>query len=260
MPIPQWIWWIIGIAWLQGSFGYTPGSISGKYASDSIDSSFCYSAWMRNTMVNNYYGSEAAVRSSVVPSAMVDPDGVLYTISLYGMERGNYGAKFLICKYTASGSSVSLTKSVYFYPWTKCGTTINMQSTPNFEGYSGDADYFKYRIHNCFQPSISQQVGTTSSYIAIWFFIPPLRYANASSSKEGILYVDFNKDSLSVSATRLYDDNNIAYLIRVAPFRKYDDSYTFDNELGNYQGWQYGSKVHLDFLVTETDATRRTQN
>ena len=258
-PINRWIGLISIIFSLQGSFGYIPGSISGKYASDTIDTGFCYDAWMRNTMVNNYYGSEAAVRSSVVPSAMVDPDGVLYTITLYGMETGNYGAKFLIGKYTANGSSVSRTASTYFYPWSKI-TTINMQSTP-YLGY-GDYDpgYFNHRIHNCFQPSISQQV-TSSGYIAIWFFIPPLRYAYASEDAEGIYYADFSKSSLSVADTRLYYDNHAAYYIHCAPFRRYNDSYTFDNELGNYQGWQYGSKVHLDFLATkEADTSRILRN
>ena len=259
MQIPRWIWVMLGITYIQNGWGYSPGSISGKYTSSSIDSGFCYSNWMSNTMVNNYYGSEAAVRSSVVPSAMVDSNGVLYTITLYGMGTGNYGPNFLIKKYTANGSSVSMTASTNFYPWIKC-STIDMKSTPYLGGCDPDPEYFKHRIHNCFQPSISKQVGTTSSYIAIWFYIPPLRYAHASADNEGIYYADFSKDSLSFSEGCLYYNDENAYWTKVASFRRCNDNCTFDNELGNYQGWQYGAKVHLDFLATATESTRKQRN
>ena len=252
------VWVLFVMVCLQESFGYTPGSISGKYASSSIDSGFCYSNWMSNTMVSNY-GSVAAVRSSVVPSAMVDSNGDLYTITLNDMVTGNYGPKFLICKYTANGSSISQSAFAHFYPWSKI-TTINMQGTPYLSGSSSDPGYFKRRIHNAFQPSISQQV-TSSGYIAIWFYVPPLRYAYASTSgiAEGIYYADFKKDNLAFSEGRLYSEAN-AYFINIAPFRRYNDSFTFDNEFGNYQGWQYESKVHLDFLATSTENTRDCRN
>lgn len=111
-----------------------------------------------------------------------------------------------------------------------------------------------------YQPSISQQV-SSSGYIAIWFYIPPLRYAYGSIDTEGIYYADFNKGSLSFSEGGLYaGSESDIYKIKRAPFRKYEDRYNFDNEQGNYQGWQYGSKVHLDFLVTESDSSRSTKN
>lgn len=144
MLILRWIWLIIGITYLQDSFGYTPTSISGKYASATIDAGFCYSGWMTNTMVSNYYGNEAAVRSSVVPSAMVDPDGNLYTITLWEMDSGNRGPVFRISKHVGNESSVSRELVTYFYPWSKI-TIINMQSTP-YLGVSGDSECFNNRI------------------------------------------------------------------------------------------------------------------
>ena len=42
MPIPRWIGLALGITCLQSSFGYTPGSISGKYASDTIDTGLVF--------------------------------------------------------------------------------------------------------------------------------------------------------------------------------------------------------------------------
>ena len=69
---------------------------------------------------------------------MVDVDGVLYTIDLYGMD-STKGAKFVLKKYTSNstGSSIS-SSSTYYYPWTKCGDTVNAGSTPNLHAYGYD--------------------------------------------------------------------------------------------------------------------------
>ncbi len=252
---------IIGFFNLQFGFAYEPGSISGKYQSECIDHGFCYSNWMKTTMKENY-GSEDIVRQSICPSAMVDSDGILYTIDLYGMSSGNYGADFLLCKYSADEAKVSLLKSVHFYPWVNCGTSINLKDEPYlgiWGFYITDRSYCADRIHNSFQPNISQQIGTSSGYIAIWFYIPPLRYAYASTSNEGILYADFFKSDLSLSTKKIYSEKN-PYCINRAPFLRYKNTYPYTPQFGNYSGWQYGSKVHLDFLATATETDHKCIN
>lgn len=65
----------------QDSFGYIPGSISGKYQSDYVDSSIWDSWWLATTMTDNW--GETVVRQSFAPSAMVDPSGTLFTLNFH---------------------------------------------------------------------------------------------------------------------------------------------------------------------------------
>ena len=115
---------------------YEPESLmngsSKKYTTGTIDSGdFCYTYWMDTTMTSNY-GSAAAVRESFAPSAMVDDNGNLYAISLWGFgnTNGSNGPSFAIKKYVNGSFSNIIT----FYPWTKIpGVTPKCQNTPTFD-------------------------------------------------------------------------------------------------------------------------------
>lgn len=186
---------------------------------------------------------------------MVDVDGVLYTIDLYGM--GSQGANFYIRKYTSStdGSSISSISKNY-YPWTKCGNTVNAGSTPNLHAYGYDDESegeFKNKFHNCLQPCIAQELSPTKSEkLSVFFRTPPGRYYGLPDeiSNEGILYQDFNKSNLQETSNVLYWSSSAnVYWYGWSRWRRFDDSYQYAMEKGNYKAWKYGDKIHLDFIA-----------
>lgn len=195
----------------QSVVAYVPASLmdgnTKKYKTGTIDSGFYYNYWM-STMESNY-GSKAAVRESFAPSAMVDVNGDLYAITLYGFS-GSNGPYFEISKYSDGSLSESISD---FYPWTKIpGVTPNCQSTPNLSANSYDPTYFKNCIHNAFMPCLAQEIGDgTSDYLYGFVYIPPTRYMNATGiesfsgaengSTEGMLFFKVKKDDLSKLTT-----------------------------------------------------------
>lgn len=234
---------IVGIVFcLQESFGYVPGGITGKYKSGLIDNVFFYEKWLSNTLCGYYGNDENVVRESLVPSAMVDLDGVLYTVDLYGM--GSQGPNFIIKKYTSNsdGSSIS-SSSMHYYPW----DTSNVGNTPYLDGYADDPDYFKDFFHNCLQPCIAQEMDTKRNFFAIFFRIPPPRYFGGSLA-EGILYQDFSKEFTLSEIGKYHTDSESVYWFLRCRHRKQDPSYLYAMERGNYKAWRCGNCVHLDFL------------
>jgi len=203
---------------------------------------------------------------------MVDVDGTLYTIDLYGMD-STKGAKFILKKYTSNstGSSIS-SSSTYYYPWTKCGDTVNAGSTPNLHAYGYDdesAGEFKNKFHNCLQPCIAQELSPTKSEkLSVFFRTPPGRYYGLPNeiSNEGILYQDFNKSNLQeVSHVLYWTTDRSVYWYGCGRWRRPNDSWQYAMEKGNYKAWKYGDKIHFDFIAAadpndQTSANFRVYN
>ena len=208
--LSRWISLMGVIFSLQDVFGYTPGSISGKYQFIEIGSGFYYNYWMPKMKTN--WGSEAAVRESFAPSAMVDWDGDLYTIHVSGFDSS--GIK-LCLKKNQNGST---TKTKEFYPWLYIpNTTVSGKVTTDPKlTESTDPDSFKNSIHNAFMPTLVQETDEASGYLRMFLAIPPTRYMNAtctdankdpSSSIEGMMSLRFFKDLESNPLTAFYYHN-----------------------------------------------------
>ena len=208
--LSRWISLMGVIFSLQDVFGYTPGSISGKYQFIEIGSGFYYNDWMPKMKTN--WGSEAAVRESFAPSAMVDWDGDLYTIHVSGFDSS--GIK-LCLKKNQNGST---TKTKEFYPWLYIpNTTVSGKVTTDPKlTESTDPDSFKNSIHNAFMPTLVQETDEASGYLRMFLAIPPTRYMNAtctdankdpSSSIEGMMSLRFVKDLESNPLTAFYYHN-----------------------------------------------------
>ena len=243
-----------------------PGSIAGKYQSGYIESYIWDSWWLATTMKENW--GEKVVRQSLVPSAMVDADGTLFTLHFHN-SGSSYGIYFYLSKFTENNYSVSKSyKSVY--PWTYFDTdlrsivpsdtpiTLNMGSRPDLTKDGNDPYYFKNYIHNAYQPCIAQDVGETASErLCLFFQIPNLRIAASRGDFDGILLLTHNKSTLeydNVAAGRYsgYARQNMFSYNHQRP-RRMGDSYDYNIELGNYTAWHYGEKVHLNWVAAETD-------
>lgn len=201
------------------------------YASDSIDWSFYYSYWIP-TMLSNY-GSAALVRESIVPSAMVDSKGDLFTISFYMFD--SQGPRFRIAKYEAS--SYIKYDILWFSPWKEIYPLNNIKSEPYLDGFGDDKNHFKNYIHNAFQPCVAQDVSDNRDLIAIAYYIPPGRYSY-SDDREGIRYEVRRKSDLSITFSSFYQGeqkNNQFSFHHLRP-RRYSDSYGYNAEFGNLQG------------------------
>ena len=175
---------------------------------------------------------------------MVDVDGTLYTIDLYGMD-STKGANFYIRKYTSNstGSSIS-SSSTHYYPW----NASNAGSTPILS--NDDPSYFKFFFHNCLQPCIVQELSSTKSdYLGVYFRIPPERYFNGGRA-EGIWYQEFYKDDFSTREAVSYVNYSAdhPFWFNRCRYRELNDTWSYEMEKGNYRAWKYDDKVHLDFM------------
>ena len=247
---------LVGIqfAGLQSGLGeYTPSSL--KYNTLTIGNINCV-YWLK-TMVSNY-GSEALVRQSVVPSAMLDSNGFFYTLKQMNFTEA--GIMFCICKFDPQGKYIS-NKNLYFSPWYMVNSSINCQTTPNLSVLPDvDPTHFKNYIHNAFQACIAQEVGNYSNFLYVFCYVPPTRYMNPSNEKddEGILMLKIKKSDLSIVSQTFHQghdkDNHYSYHHQRP--RRDSDSYAFGAECGNYQAWvdtENGTDhVHLNWIVLET--------
>ena len=142
---------------------YKPGSLlddSGNpvYEFGTLDSGdFCYSYWMSTYLTSLLRSSKDLVRQSVVPSAMVDANGDLFAMSLYGLS-GPSGAKYRLARYRANERMVSCVESIFIYPWASIGTSINVTENPSNIGSSSEKRWLKCFLCNAFQPYIAQDV------------------------------------------------------------------------------------------------------
>ena len=144
---------------------YEPGSIKDKYAWYTIDvGDFCYDYWM-DTYFKSLWKSEALVKQSVVPSAMVDANGDLFTMSLCSLSSSS-GALFNLQKFFGSGKAIVQKQSTHIYPWTLIGTNINVSAWPN--NLDGDRrKWFDRYTSNAFQTCIAQDVSETSNALSM---------------------------------------------------------------------------------------------
>ncbi len=240
---------VFNLLFTQVVTAYTPLSISGKYKIGTIDTSFYYNYWMP-TMTTNY-GSAAAVRESFAPSAMVDSNGHLYAITLYGFDSS--GPKFEIGKYVDGSCKLYFTG---FYPWEKLG--VKPKSTPYYV-LSVDKSYFKDYIHNVFMPCLAQEVDDKSSdYLYGFVCIPPTRYmtGNSDNSTEGMLFFKISKSNLSDKKNEniitTYTNGQICFRFDALPFYIIDEAYKLQPQYGNFKAYYYNDKVYLWHLANDT--------
>ena len=188
------------------------------YKIEKIDYAFYYPIWMPT--IKEMYGSELAVRESFAPSAMVDTNGDLYTITLFTFQTKE-GPVFKISKYCNGSYSTSIST---FYPWEKIpGITPQCLSEPSFD-HSNFSDIpvtideekkmFKDYIHNAFMPCLAQEIDGGSDYIYGFVYVPPTRLMNVQvdtkqysgaeyGSTEGMLFFKIKKNGL-VNLTTTY--------------------------------------------------------
>lgn len=229
-------------------WSYVPKSIEGKYNFALIDSFYCYSLWLKTTMLSNY-GSEQNVLEAFVPSAMVDTNGVLFTVTLFSVTLE--GAVLRIGKYEPRDASIK-TSSVFFSPWIFAGVTLHMRETPNLNVYAtDDPRIFKNQIYNAFCPCLAQEV-SSSNYLCLFAYCPPTRYMNASSDVEGFMYFDLEKTSLKMTDSGFYkkSENTIYWLNRLRWCRD-SDAYKFYPQVGSYQAWHASQYVNMSFISLE---------
>ena len=205
---------LLAILISQSVVAYVPASLmdgsTQKYKTGTInDSGFYYNYWMP-TMASNY-GSEAAVRESFAPSAMVDTNGNLYAISLQDFN-GSNGPSFAIKKYVDGVWS----KDEIFYPWTKIpGVTPQCSEVPKFDNgiteivsVESEKRMFKGYIHNAFMPCLAQEIDGGSEWLYGFVYIPTTRLMNIKvttddyeyaeeGGTEGMLFFKIKKDGLS---------------------------------------------------------------
>ncbi len=228
-------------------WSYVPKSIEGKYKFGRIDSFSCYSYWLNTTMKSNY-DSEQNVLEAFAPSAMVDTNGVLFAVTLHGVN--TRGANFRIGKYEPNDTSIK-TSSMNFYPWEFAGVTLGMKETPNLNSYDTDAKTFKNQIYNAFCPCLAQEIGS-SNYLCLFVYCPPTRFMNASSDVEGLMYFDLEKTSLKISRSEFYKgtENEISRSHRLRSCRD-NDTYKFYPQVGSYQAWHADEPVNVSFIALD---------
>ena len=125
------------------------------YQFGTIDSGdFCYPYWMSNYLTSLWKSADL-VRQSVVPSAMVDGRGDLFTMSLWGMNTS--GAQYNLQCFKANGKTISST-GVLIYPWTQIESSINVTKNPSGLNKSDCISWFNRYVFNAFQPCIAQDV------------------------------------------------------------------------------------------------------
>ena len=238
-------------------WGYVPKSLEGKYRFSPIDRDFCYSYWL-NTYLKKYYGSEQLLRESFAPTAMVDKAGRLFTMTLYGFNSN--GPHFKISRYTpqSDGSILSLDK-IDFYPWTYVRSSPNVSTTPFVGVHDDEYLFFQDCIYNVFSPCIAQEPGDIeTSYICTFFYIPPPRFYISDVSweqrknltdKEGIMYFDFNKETLKVddSERNRREVDEIYRFDRQRP-RRDKSSYKLYPQVSSYSAWHISEDVHLIWI------------
>lgn len=256
--------WFLNLLIAQNVMAYTPESISGKYKEGIINSGgFYYPYWMPT--MKDFYGNDnvSAVRESFAPSAMVDSNGDLYTISLLGFSSSN-GPCFAIHKYVNGTFSKEITT---FHPWTKIpGVTPDCKKEPAFN-HSGFSDisvtedtektYFKDYIHNAFLPCLAQEVDGGSNYLYGFIYIPTTRlmgiqvkktqYSGAENGgTEGVLFFKILKNNLSGMETNYIPQTTCrAFQYNYLRLYAVNWSYKLQPQFGNFTAYYYGNKLYL---------------
>lgn len=227
---------------------YTPSYIS-NYKSGTIAEGFYYPGWM-DTMKSNM-GSEALVRQSFAPSAMVDAKDDLYCIFVNGFDTTK-GVEFRLTRCSINSNNNITWTNKKFYPWYETtGFSISSAGSAPYTGsYYGDAGFFQRYGHNGFMPCVLQEPVDYDSKICIYVPFLTGKFFKIGSI-EGMMYFDFNKDSIdSISNNVFYNANNyeVRRLHDLRP-RYTSTSYKYNVEQGNYTGWHEGGYVHVNFIA-----------
>ena len=244
---------------------YEHSSLAGKYQTGIIDFNFYYKhddaggGWMPK--LADYYGGRnngdaiLGLRRSIVPSAMVDWNGDLYTISLY--EFKSYGPGFQVNKFHCSNGMIEKDGHVYHPFWDAFDDkdpAIGYE--PYFGGNTYDACFFKNGFHNVLNPCIVQEVETPSAassiYIRIFHLIPAVRligsHYTSRSDFEGGFWMKFAKNNLSNRVN--WRTDNRGRLNWTAPVINYGRSNvkSFANHPGHYQGFHLESSPYRSWI------------
>ena len=219
---------------------YEPEQLKGKYQFGTIESNLCSENWYWIRELKNssqYNGDINSVRRSLVPSAMVDKDGDMFTV--YPSYIGQRGLQLALGHYKSGKHAGTL----LFYPWNRIGTTVsNNQSTPQYKN-EVDKNLFSRAIHNILQPCLIQEVDYSNGYLYCCIYVPPTHYANATSDVYGLATYAFSKKPFSIQQTSFVttDELKIDYQAYREPYCK---SYLLPPQKGNFQGFftPYGNQ------------------
>lgn len=246
---------------------YTPESISGKYKEGIINSGgFYYPYWM--STMQDFYGSDSAVRESFAPSAMVDSNGNLYTISLCEFNSSD-GPCFEVRKYYNVSTDIPNIKSdsFTFYPWTEIDPDVKPQCTEkpafNHSSFSGisvtedtEKTYFKDYIHNAFLPCLAQEVDGGPDCLYGFIYIPTTRLMNIQVDKsqyekaenggtEGVLFFEISKDLSGMETDYIPQTTCRAFQYNYLRLYAVNWNYKLQPQFGNFTAYYYGDKLYL---------------
>lgn len=191
-------------------------SISAIYLQQGTNAKGYYAYWIGVLYYNKYGSSIQTTRESIYPSAMVDADGILYTLDLWSFNNAVQGACFRLGKYMPGVTSVSQS-SIYLYPWYEYAKSTTTFCCGCMPGYADDEDYQKFlRMgHNYFSPTIAQEVlsdGTKSDYLYIFGLFPPARWCKSNKSgweMEGLGSLKIRKSNFNVEKTSVILRNDV---------------------------------------------------
>ena len=200
---------------------------------------FCYPYWMANYLKSSLGNSADLVRQSVVPSAMVDGRGDLFTMSLWGLDTSS-GAQYMLQRFTASGNTISF-NSTSIFPWTLVGVSINVTQTPSNLDNTNYVTWLKRYGFNAFHACIAQDVSDNGEVISMVWYIPATRHMNADNM-EGIFYQVRSKANLATIKDKAiyYPARKSRNVLNQYAFHhlrscNYDATrYAFDVETGNF--------------------------
>ena len=212
------------------------------------------------------------LRRGITPSAMVDSEGNLYTLSLVGF--GQYGPKFQLAKYCYSENNKTINSTTAtFEPW-RTVYNIELPKEPNFT-INNSEDAYHWRFHNALSPCIFQEVGGkyNDTFIRIFCLIPnQYLITGKGGGFEGGLFLKLSKEELS-KFSDLTDPGNTQnppafqeysstgeefFEWCRAPNRSYGSSSCFQNCWGNYQGLIFdypGNKSWYNWLFFVSKGT-----
>ena len=194
------------------------------------------------TVVGYYPDTEfiKGLRRGIVPSAMVDSKGDLYTLSLWGF--GESGPEFQLKQYHYEKGEVK-EKSVKFYPWKLAydDSALELPVEPKLDSET-DKKLFNWCFHNALSPCLFKETEDYDDFLRIFCPIPNQKYITGTSGVEGGLFLKYSKVSLSSTATpstfKMYKNSDEErFAMNRMPSRRYgNNAYAFQNCWGNYQG------------------------
>ena len=250
---------LVGIqsAGLQNGFGaYTPSSLK-WYDYAAVDLWYTDRSWLQH----NLKISDAAIGQCIVPSAMVDANGILYTVHLVHFDYSK-GACFSVQKRDYGAIYDSRCE---IYPWNLVGNVDSCD--PLFfdyleSDYSSAEDIFKNYIHNAFHPCIIQEVDKESlDYLYVYFYIPPAFFLGKNYNNAGILMVKLNKSDLSIVSHEFQSSDHCdAFNFHYLRPRTISGR-ALGSEWGNFQGWAdyYRPESNRTHLLWTIGADERSQ-